>query len=291
MIGDDIEMKIKSPILTVFTVYLLCMMFRFVEYFINRNDKGVFAGAFLHKLFGIILIIVLLKLFNIRFDKIGFTKKDIFKYAVYGLAFGISAYIIAYGVEIVIGISESNFQSLKFYQGGCLVDKNTSYQNFIMFFGICIIGDIINVVMEEGMFRGFFERIIEKNYSFLLAAFISSLLFGLWHFILPLRNYIDGIDSFESMKVNMLLFVVATAVMGFKFVLMTKLTGSLYMSIGDHFANNFIINILHVILNTGADTWIFIRILIAQLLSLTFVLIFYIIRNNSPAYRKVKIHF
>ena len=35
------------------------------------------------------------------------------------------------------------------------------------------------------------------------------------------------------MKVNMLLFVVATAVMGFKFVLMTKLTGSLYMAMGD----------------------------------------------------------
>ena len=56
--------------------------------------------------------------------------------------------------------------------------------------------------MEEGIFRGLFQKLFEQKYNFLLSAILSSLLFGFWHVIAPLRSYYDGTISFEEMFIN-----------------------------------------------------------------------------------------
>ena len=76
---------------------------------------------------------------------------------------------------------------------------------------------------------------------------------------------------------------ITSGLVGFKFAMMTKMTESLYMAIGDHFVNNTIVNILHVVSNTGADELQFVRITIAQTLSFIVVLICYF-KN----YRKIE---
>lgn len=72
------------------------------------------------------------------------------------------------------------------------------------------------------------------------------------------------------------MLIVTSGLVGFKFVMMTRMTGSLYMAMGDHFINNTIVNILHVVSNTDADELQFIRIAIAQTLSFIVVLICYL---------------
>ena len=63
------------------------------------------------------------------------------------------------------------------------------------------------------------------------------------------------------------MLVATSAIVGFKFAMMTKLTGSLYMSMGDHFVNNTIVNILHAMSTTGADEGMVLRVAIAQSVS------------------------
>lgn len=62
---------------------------------------------------------------------------------------------------------------------------------------------------------------------------------------------------------------------GFKFSLINKMTGSLYMAMGDHFVNNTIVNMIHVSSYTGVDELQIVRIAVAQGLSLIIVLIYY----------------
>ena len=145
---------------------------------------------------------------------------------------------------------------------------------------ICIIGNIINVVMEEGIFRGLFVSRLEEKYSFIAAALISSVLFGLWHGVGPLRSFLYGETSAFGLLMNCLILILSSALVGFKFCLLTKLTGSVYMSMGEHFVNNTIVNILHVLSAGGADTYQVIRISIAQSLSFTVVLILFLICNK-----------
>jgi len=137
--------------------------------------------------------------------------------------------------------------------------------------------------MEEGVFRGLFQQIFQKKYSFILSAIIASCLFGLWHIIAPMRNYYDGISSINGFIFNTAILVVTSGLIGFKFAMLTKITGNLYMAMGDHFVNNTIVNVLHVVSTTGNDEFQFVRITIAQTLSFIAVLIYYLIK-----YRKLE---
>lgn len=72
------------------------------------------------------------------------------------------------------------------------------------------------------------------------------------------------------------MLLVTSALVGFKFAMLTELTGSHYMAMGDHFVNNTIVNLLHVVSDTGADELMVIRVSIAQSVSFILVLIYYI---------------
>ena len=82
----------------------------------------------------------------------------------------------------------------------------------------------------------------------------------------------------------MVMLIVTSGIIGFKFCLLTKMTGSLYMSMGDHFVNNTIVNILHVISDTGVDELQVVRIAVAQGLSFIIVLIYYM--RNYKGYKQ-----
>ena len=77
------------------------------------------------------------------------------------------------------------------------------------------------------------------------------------------------------------MMIITSGLVGFKFAMMTKLTGNLYMAMGDHFVNNTIVNILHVISDTGADQMQVVRIGIAQALSLVIVLVCYVVKRSK----------
>lgn len=130
------------------------------------------------------------------------------------------------------------------------------------------------------MFRGLFQRLLERRYSFVAAAVISACLFGLWHIIGPARSYYDKSLSCGGMIANMVMLAVTSGLPGFMFAMMTKLTGSLYMAMGHHFINNTVVNMLHVISDTGADELMVVRIFTAQAVSFLVVLIWFL---RSPA--------
>jgi hypothetical protein len=272
--------KIYKPLFAVLVIYILCFIFRFIEYFIIRTDQTFWGEAFLHKLLGIVVLFIAAKLYNFKAQDIGFNKNRAVKYTLMGLLFGICIYVLAYSIEIVIAVSNKNFQSLQLYVSSYSVDKNIGNQTSLLFFVICIIGNIINVIMEEGIFRGLFTKMLEKNHTFFVSVLITSVLFGLWHFIGPVRNYFDGSSSIEGMYVNIILLVTASGFIGFKFALLTKLTGSIYMAMGDHFVNNTIINIFHIVSSTGCDELIFLRIAIAQSVSFIIVLFVYLHKKD-----------
>lgn len=128
---------------------------------------------------------------------------------------------------------------------------------------------------------------LEHKYTFIISAVISSGLFGIWHIMAPIRDYYDGTISRSGFIAKSAMLVITSGLVGSKFALITKLTGNLYMAMGDHFVNNTIINILHVISITGTDELMIFRISIAQSVSFIIVLIWYFVvqhKKRSFAY-------
>lgn len=266
-----------KTILTILVIYLICFAFRALEYFVIRTDQTFLGEAFIHKLIGIGFLILAIKVFRYSFAEVGFKTGKAFYDILKGLAFGIATFFIAYGVELIIVASTGNLKGLELYVSAYSVDGNIGHQTDFYFFIICIAGNIINVLMEEGVFRGLFQRMLNSHYKFVVAAIIASVLFGMWHVMSPLRNYLDGNQSLGGFIAQSCLLIGTSALVGFKFAMMGKLTGNLYMAMGDHFVNNTIVNILHVVSNSEADQFQVIRITIAQSLSFTVILIWYLI--------------
>ena len=271
-----IETKTKT-LLMVLAIYFICFAFRALEYFVIRTDQTFFGEAFIHKLIGIGILIGAVFLFDYKFKDIGFKTGKAFLDTLKGLAFGIGIFVLAYGVEIIILAAQGNFKALELYVSAYSVNGNFGQRTDFIFFLICIIGNVINVVMEEGVFRGLFQKMLGDKYGFIIAAIIASALFGVWHIMSPLRSYIDGDMSLGGFIANSAMLIGTSALVGFKFAMMGKLTGNLYMAMGDHFVNNTIVNILHVASQDKADQLMTIRITIAQSVSFTIVLIWYLI--------------
>ena len=274
------ERKNKNAASMVLGIYVICFVFRAVEYFFLRTDQTVLGEAFIHKLTGIVILFAAARYYGFSNKDVGFSNNKILKNTLKGLGFGLAVFTLAYSVEILILVIQGCFESLSFYVSAYSVDGNVGNQTAFIFFIMCFLGNIINVVMEEGVFRGLFQKILEKKYSFFIAAVIASSLFGMWHIMSPLRSFCDGTMSTGGFAANSIMLIVTSALVGFKFAMMTKLTGNLYMAMGDHFVNNTIVNILHVISAGGADQMQVVRISIAQSVSFIIVLVWYLMKKR-----------
>lgn len=271
--------KLKNPLLTVILIYFICYLFRFIEYFFIQTDRTFWGEAFLHKVMGIVVLFIAARFLSLRLREIGFAKNGILTYTFLGLGFGTAMFVIAYGVEVLITVSSDNFQALQLYVSSYTMESNAGNQTGFLFFTICIMGNVINVLMEEGIFRGLFQKLLEQKYKFIDATVLASVLFGLWHVIAPIRQFYEG-GSMGGIIANLVMLVITTSLGGIKFALLTKMTGSLYMAMGDHFVNNTIVNMLHVVSSSGADELMFVRMSIAQTLSFVIVLIVYLKKRN-----------
>ena len=126
--------------------------------------------------------------------------------------------------------------------------------------------------MEEGTFRGLFNQLAKTKLTATRALFFQALLFGIWHIVTPLHNLIDGDINVASFALLGIGYIVLAGMMGIKWGLMYKMSGSLYAGMADHFFNNCIAtNLLHVTTQTGTDEMMLVRVLIAQVFSFVFV--------------------
>lgn len=272
-------MKDKRVIRQILTIYLVCFVARIFEYFVLRTDQTILGEAFIHKLFGFIVICLVVKRSGETLSDIGFVKNGYIRSAVKGLALGLSMFAIGYFVEILILMQNRTYAGIRFYVSAYAVDTNIAKQTSVLFILICIIGNFINVLMEEGLFRGLFPRMLNSR-RFWKVTGICSLLFGFWHIVGPVRNYIDGQSSFQGMIANAIMLIVSSTLVGLKLAMITYMEGNLYMGMADHFVNNTIVNLLHIESSTGTDEMMFLRITVAQTISFLIVLFIFWERKN-----------
>lgn len=265
----------KRPILSCIAIFALCGIARLIEYFVIRTDETVMAENFLHKAFGIVILAVLLHLLHSSWQEIGFVRQGIGSGLVKGLLLGCCCFIPAYSIECLLLYHANRNVSLSFYVSGFALNGESAARHGILFLLLCVVFNIINVWMEEGVFRGLFMYILRQKQSFTSAALFIAFLFGVWHWVMPLRDYADGNTSLANLLVMGIGYILLAGMMSIKWSVLYKITGTLWMGLGDHLLNNVVVtNLLHVISNGEADHLQIVRIMIGQLLSFSAVMLY-----------------
>ena len=269
--------KTLSKIRFLLLFFGVCLIIRVMDSLLLRTDEGAIGELFTHKLLGIALMGLALYYLKIKWRDIGFDKSRLGKGVLIGLGIGVPVYAIAYAVELIA----SKDAALQFYATSYNVTGNTALDAGFLFVLICIAGNIVNVVMEDGVFRGLFLKVAASRYSFVKAVLFSSVLFGIWHGIMPLRNFLTGEQSPMGALMSALLLVLTSFIFGIVLCLLCKQEGSLWAGMTVHFINNASVNLLHVVSTSGMDTMQTMRISIAQTLLCVAVAIWYVASRTN----------
>ena len=274
--------KIRNKtVLSCWIIFAILILVHGFEAIVLRMDETVLGENFINKLFGILVIYIVLRLINWKWEDIGFTGSGFAKGALSGLILAVCSFVIAYTVEIIILRNQGLKTHLGVFTTGFSLTGESAVHTGIGFILMCVFFNIINVIMEEGTFRGLFHKIVETDHSMRSALLFQAILFGIWHIVTPLHNLIDGdinIATFAALGAG---YIILAGMMGIKWGLLYRMTGNLYAGMADHFFNNCIAtNLLHVITDTGTDEMMIVRVIMAQLLSFTFVLIVWL-KNTS----------
>ena len=276
------ERLLKNTVRTCVLLFLLLLAVHAFEAIVLRMDETFFAENFINKVFGVVIIALVLKILSWKWSDIGFSSTGLGKGILTGTALAAISFSAAYLAEILILYGQGNHISIGFFVTGfSLTGENVIHQGF-GFILMCIFFNIINVIMEEGTFRGLFYGIIRTDHPAKTALLVQALLFGIWHIVTPLHNLIDGDIDFPSFAMLSVGYIILAGLMGIKWGLLYRMTGNLYAGMADHFCNNCITtNLLHITTETGTDELMIVRIMIAQTLSFLIILALWMRKNKT----------
>ena len=263
-------------------IFTLCLSVRFVEYFLIETDKTAIGENVLHKVVGIIILALVLKWVNLSWSDIGFQRNGFAGGILKGLLLGSACFTISYGLELAVFILQGNSAHLEIYISSFSLTGSQIKNTDFIFFMLCVLFNIVNVWMEEGVFRGLFIKTLSETKPFMQANFIAAFLFGIWHIVMPIRSYMKGEMSFAAMVLMGIGYIVLAGIMGVKWGLLYRITGNIWVGLGDHLFNNTVAtNMLHVISLKGADELQIVRIMAAQIISFAFVLVIHTYRTAN----------
>lgn len=269
-------MKEKNNILrNSIIIFIICLIVHAIEVIFIRTDETIFAECFINKVFGIIVLFILLHLLKWKWKDIGFKKEGILKNILKGFLLCTIFYSLGFIIEFILLNKQDNPGHFEFFVTGFSLTGKVVKQTGIGFVLMCVFFNIINVWMEEGLFRGFYITYLNKRFDTKKTIFIAALLFGIWHIVTPFRSLLDGDMNLLSFIVMSIGYVILSGIMGIKWGYLYKMTGSVWMGLADHFFNNCVItNLIHVVSSSGVDEMQIARVLIGELTSFVAVLIY-----------------
>lgn len=266
--------RVQKTLPMILLIFLICELVKDFEFLVLKTDQTFLAENIICKVLAIGVIFICLRRYHLTWDDIGFELSGILRGAALGLSLGLVTYGASYLAEYLILQNAGLNPRFAFYITNFSISNAAPSAAGVSFWAlaVCLLGNLINVWAEEGLFRGLFLRLGKMSYSDKQANLIQAVLFGLWHLIIVVVWFAGGSITAPAALVTALGYMALAGILGYEWGLCAVLTGTLWAGAFEHFFNNFIGNTLHVITDTGADELQIIRILISNVLSLVIVI-------------------
>ncbi len=266
-------MKKRRTMYVISMMFVLLMIIRGIEIIFVKTDQTWVGENILHKICSILLIWIALDMMGLRWSDLGFSKKGLFTGLKYGLALGLSTFFLSYAAEFIVLIAMGKHPSLRCYITNFSLTQIHTNGSSLLAVTVCIIGNIVNVYAEEGLFRGLFYKIGIQYYSQKTANIIQALLFGIWHITNVINPLLDGSMNIAMAILMGIGYILLSGILAYEWGMCAALSGTLWIGASEHLFNNFISNSLHTVTETGVDELMIVRIILSNILSLLFVMV------------------
>lgn len=219
-------------------LFFIALILRINDIFILRLDEWL-GEIILSKSLGFALVVGYTWLVGKSLSSIGLHSRNLKEALAIGAGLTVAAFAVAVFVQT---LTLSSDQSLAMRA----VDPKTGMTGGLAFAVFLIVGNVINSLMEEGLFRGvmlshFLRRLRIRNANLLQAS-----LFAAWHLVWPIKAYLSGDVSAASAFAQAALLLTGTFVAGLVYGYLFWRTSSLWAPFIAHFLNNTILNLVQV---------------------------------------------
>lgn len=263
----------KKVLLTIFGIFILCIIVENIEFMVIKTDQTWIGENIICKIFCILVVAFVLTKEKLHWNELGFTSRRFFRGMLYGFSLGVVTFALSYLAEFIILWAEGKHPHLSFYISNFTMSEQNVTGTSLLAVFVCIVGNVVNVWAEEGLFRGLFIRLGCKEFSQKQSNMIQAMLFGVWHIISVVLWVQEGSMTIPQAIVMGIGYLALALILGYEWGICAMLTGTIWTGTFEHFFNNFISNTLHTVTETGADEMQIVRIVISNILSLTIVLI------------------
>lgn len=208
---------------------LLQMKQEAIEIVFIKTDQTWIGENILHKICCILLIWSALDMLRLHWSDLGFSKKGLFAGLKYGLALGISTFFLSYVAEFIVLFVMGKHASLRFYITSFSLTQSHTNGSSLLAVIVCVIGNIINVYAEEGLFRGLFCKIGIQYYSQKTANIIQALLFGIWHITNVINPLLDGSMNIAMAAFMGIGYILLSGILAYEWGMCAAFSGTLWI--------------------------------------------------------------
>ena len=263
-----LRVSLERRILTSLILLAIASFFKWVDTFVLRLDERL-GEIILCKTLGFVMVIAFVWAAGRSLRDIGFHSRRLGTSLLIGAGVAVIALVVAYGAEFAVQLgNQPAFRVMA-------IDPKAGVQGGVLFALWLILGNVMNALMEEGLFRGVMVRLFRVKLPPWPANALQAFLFGLWHLPWVLKWYQTGqIEEHGGLLLATLLQFLPMLLVGLAWGYFYSKTDSLWVPWISHFLNNTILNLIHVTSASGVDSGTSIRgpvTLLVTLLSMVLV--------------------
>ncbi len=228
-------------------VFLFCMIVNVVEYFVIINYLHIPTKGALGKLLGALIILGYMYTARLKPHNIGLStnpraiRGGIRNALIFNLAI-IPAYILEYLYLVLIKRKDVIIRIFAY-------DAAISEVGFVYFLAnilLLVVITALSVVMLEVLFRGILTKMGKGKFGFWQTAVIVSIFYSIWYLVVPLSKLTAGYSMSQIISLC-IFYLVFEFFLSLKWCMCSRATGSIWLSVFDHFIFNFSVNLIHVI--------------------------------------------
>lgn len=263
-----------------FTMYFVMLVIYCIDIFFFKSDLTVLGDAFYSRFLSLIVLCIYLWTKKISYSILGISKKKdkFITGAVYGTVFSVIPIAAVMAVECIIyGFTDITALDLRFSPPSLSHVHDIANLTPAIAVIIYTFTSFFGSVFKEFFFRGFMLKKLKSATKFTTANLVQALLYMSFTIPMLLRNlinhYYDNTTSSLGLFIVMF-YIVHETLAGYKWGLLTRVTGCTYVAIIDHFLYVFLSNSVYI--TNRYVTWSFmLHMLAIQIVSTAMVAIYY----------------